>query len=228
LVLVLLWTPLLAVVRIFDRDPLRLRTGRWFRGLGRALVKIGPWRVRISGIENVTAGQAYVIVSNHQSLADIPVISHLAVDAKWLVKAELFRLPLLGWMLRMAGDISVERSDRRKGAKALLQCARLLRQQCSIVCFPEGTRSSDGEVLPFSEGPFQLAIRERAPVLPLVVEGSADALPRASWIFGARRDVDLIVLEPVAVDAWDVKRSAELCDRVRCAIVDELNRLRAG
>ena len=141
-VLVALRTPLLAVVRLLDRDPLRLRTGRWFRRLGRALAKVNPWQIRISGRENLTAGEAYVIVSNHQSLADIQVISHLAVDAKWLVKAELFRLPLLGWMLRMAGDIPVERSDRRKGAKALLQCARFLRHGCSIVCFPEGTRSS--------------------------------------------------------------------------------------
>jgi 1-acyl-sn-glycerol-3-phosphate acyltransferase len=227
-VLVLLWTPLLAVVRLLDRDPLHLRTGRWFRCLGRALAKIGPWRLRVSGRENVAAGQAYVVVSNHQSLADIPVISHLAVDAKWLVKAELFRLPLLGWMLRMAGDIPVERSDRRKGAEALLQCARVLRQGCSIVCFPEGTRSSDGQVLPFSEGPFQLAIREGAPILPLVVEGSAAALPKDSWIFGARYDVRLNVLKAVSVEGCEVKRSAELRDAVRGAIVAELNRLRAG
>jgi 1-acyl-sn-glycerol-3-phosphate acyltransferase len=145
-----------------------------------------------------------------------------------MVKAELFRVPLLGWMLRMAGDIRVERSDRRKGAKALLQCARFLRQGCSIVCFPEGTRSSDGQVLPFSEGPFQLAIRERAPVLPLVVEGSAAALPRDSWIFGGRQEVRLIVLKAVVTDGWDVKRSGELRDAVRSAIVDELKRPEEG
>jgi 1-acyl-sn-glycerol-3-phosphate acyltransferase len=216
----------LAVVRLFDRDPLRLRTGRWFRRLGRALARINLWRVRISGRENLAAGQAYAIVSNHQSLADIPVISHLAVDAKWLVKAELFRFPLLGWMLRMAGDIPVERSDRRRGAKALLQSARFLRQGCSIVCFPEGTRSRDGQVLPFSEGPFQLAIREQVPVLPLVVVGSATVLPRDSWIFGARQDVRLHVLKPVSVEGWDVKRSAELRDAVRRLIVEELERRR--
>jgi 1-acyl-sn-glycerol-3-phosphate acyltransferase len=227
-VLVLSWTPLLAVVRLFDRDPRHLRTGRWFRRLGRALAKINPWQVRVSGRENLVAGQVYVIVSNHQSMADIPVISHLAVDAKWLVKAELFRVPLLGWMLRMAGDVPVERSDRRKGAKALLQCARLLRHGCSIVCFPEGTRSRDGQVLPFSEGPFQLAIREQVPILPLVVEGSAGALPRNSWIFGGSRTVELNVLPAVAVDGWGTERSAELRDQVRRSIVDELSRLRAA
>ena len=227
-VLVLSWTPLLAAVRLFDRDPRRLRTGRWFRCLGRALAKINPWEVLISGRENLAAGQVYVIVSNHQSLADIPVISHLDVDAKWLVKAELFQWPVLGWMLRMAGDVPVERSDRRKGAKALLQCARLLRQGCSIVCFPEGTRSRDGHVLPFSEGPFQLAIREKVAILPLVVEGSAAALPKNSLIFGARRTVQLNVLKAVSVDGWDIAQSTELRDEVRRRIVDELGRLRAG
>ena len=108
--------------------------------------------------------QVYVIVSNHQSLADIPVITHLKLDTKWLAKAELFRVPVFGWMLRMAGDVPVERGDTRKAAKAMLQCARYLRQRCSVVFFPEGTRSRDGAVLPFNEGPFQLAIREQAPV----------------------------------------------------------------
>lgn len=227
-VLVLLWAPLLAIIRLFDRDPRHLRTGRWFRRLGRALAKVNPWEIRITGREQVEPGRVYVIVSNHQSMADIPLISHLAVDAKWLVKAELFRLPVVGWMLRMAGDIPVERGDRRKGAKALLQCARVLRQGCSVVCFPEGTRSRDGQVQPFSEGPFQLAIRERTPILPLVVEGTLDALPRNSWIFGDSRAVDLHVLRPVSVEGWDGARGPELRDQVRQQMADELRRLRGS
>ena len=226
--LILLWTPLLAIVRLFDRDPMRLRTGRWFRRLGRGLAKINPWRIHISGIENLKAGQVYVIVSNHQSLADIPVIAHLMLDTKWLAKAELFRLPVVGWMLRMAGDVPVDRSDRRKSAKAMLQCGRYLRQGCSVVFFPEGTRSADGEVLPFNEGPFVLAIREKAQILPLVVEGSGKALPRKSWIFGGTQDIYLHVLEEVPVAGWTIKQSAELRDEVRRRIVDELQRRRGA
>jgi 1-acyl-sn-glycerol-3-phosphate acyltransferase len=225
--LVLFWVPLLGFIRLSDREPLRLRTGRWFRRLGRALARVNPWRIHMSGHENLDPKQAYVIVSNHQSLADIPLISHLRLDTKWLAKAELFRFPLVGWMMRMAGDVPVERSDRRKAAKAMLQCARYLRQHCSVVFFPEGTRSSDGQVLPFNDGPFQLAIREQVKVLPLVVEGSGTALPRRSWIFGGIQDIHLRVLEPVPVDGWDVKQSTELKDAVRQRIVDELSRLRS-
>jgi 1-acyl-sn-glycerol-3-phosphate acyltransferase len=224
--LVLFWTILLAAIRLFDVDPRRLRTGRWFRRLGRVLARVNPWRIHISGGENVDAAAVYVIVSNHQSLADIPVISHLKLDTKWLAKAELFRLPLVGWMLRMAGDVPIERSDRRKGARAMLQCARYLRQRCSVVFFPEGTRSPDGQVLPFNDGPFQLAIREQIAILPLVVEGSGAALPRNSWIFGGTQDIHLQILEAVSVDGWSIAEVSALRDMIRQRIVDELDRLR--
>jgi 1-acyl-sn-glycerol-3-phosphate acyltransferase len=226
--LILLWVAFLAIVRLFDRDPQRLRTARCFRRLGHAMARVNPWRLHISGRERVESGQVYVIVSNHQSFADIPVVSHVNIDAKWLGKAEMFRVPLIGWMLRMAGDIPVARGDRRKSAQALLQCARYLRHGCSIVFFPEGTRSRDGQVLPFNEGPFQLAIRERVPVLPLVVEGTGDALPRNSWLFGGSRDIHLRILEPVSVEGWTVKQSGELRDAVRGKMVDELNSLRSA
>jgi 1-acyl-sn-glycerol-3-phosphate acyltransferase len=224
--LIVLWAPLLGSIRLFDFEPRRLRTGRWFRRLGRVLAKINPWRIHISGAENLRPNQNYVVVSNHQSFGDIPLISHLKLDTKWLAKAELFRFPFIGWMLRMAGDVPIDRSDRRKGAQALLQCARYLRQRCSVVFFPEGTRSPDGQVLPFNEGPFQLAIREHVPILPLVVEGSGAALPRNSWIFGGIQDIHLRVLEAVSVDGWNVKQVSALRDAVRQKIVDELDRLR--
>jgi 1-acyl-sn-glycerol-3-phosphate acyltransferase len=225
-VLILFWALLLGVVRLFDRDPLRLRTARWFRRLGRLLAKVNPWRIQISGLENLKPDQVYVIVSNHQSLADIPLIAHLILDTKWLAKAELFRLPFVGWMMRMSGDVPVERSDSRKAAKALLQCARYLRQGISVVFFPEGTRSKDGKMLPFNEGPFQLAIREKRPVLPLVVEGSGTALPKNSWLFGGTQNIQLRVLEAVSVEGWNTRQSAELRDEVRVRIVQELDRLR--
>ncbi len=201
--LIVLWVPLLGFIWIFYREPNRLKTGRWFRHLGRLLAKLNPWRIYISGLEHIVRDQVYVIVSNHQSLADIPLIAHLELDAKWLAKAELFRLPLLGWMLRMAGDIPVERSVPRQSARALLRCAKCLRQGCSVVFFPEGGRSVDGKVQQFNPGAFQLAIRERVAILPLVVDGTATALPRKTWLFGANQDVCLRVLEPVPTEGWD-------------------------
>lgn len=225
--LVILWVPLLGVIWLFDNGPARLRTGRWFRRLGRLLAKPNPWRIHISGQERIDPNQVYVIVSNHQSLADIPLIAHLRVDTKWLAKAELFRMPLVGWMLRMAGDVPVERSSPQQSARALLNCAKPLRQRCSVVFFPEGARSTDGGVRPFNVGAFQLAIRERVPILPLVVHGTAQALPRKTWLFGDNQDVWLQVLPPVPVEGLDTKQSAILSDTVRQSIVDELARLQS-
>jgi len=225
--LVLLWVPLVGVAFLLDRDPMRTRTARQFRRLGRAISQVNPWRLHISGGENIDPHQVYVVVSNHQSLADIPLITHLRIDAKWLAKAELFKFPMVGWMLRMSGDIPVDRADRRKAAKALLQCARYLRKRRSVIFFPEGTRSHDGEVLPFNEGPFQLALREQVPVLPLAVEGSGAALPRTSWIFGPSQDIYLEILPPVSTIGGTVKESADLRDRVRESIAAKVLALRA-
>lgn len=220
--LVLAWIPYMAVVRLFDRDPLRVATARAFRRLGEMVAKVNPWRLRIAGLENIDRTRAYVVVANHQSLADIPLISHLRIDAKWLGKAELFRVPVFGWLMRMAGDVSVERGDRRKAAQSLLQCARLLKQRLSVVFFPEGTRSKDGRILPFNDGPFQLAVREGVPVLPVVVEGTGTALPRNTWKFGGAQDIWLHVLEPVPPGS-DV---GELRESVRGRMIAELERIR--
>jgi len=224
-VLVILWLPLMGIIWTFDKE-LRLRTGRSFRRLGRMLTRVNPWRIHITGREHMDANQVYVIVSNHQSLADIPLLSHLRLDTKWLAKVELFRVPLFGWMLRMAGDVPVDRSAPRQGARALMQCAKYLRQRCSVVFFPEGGRSPDGEVQPFNEGAFQLAIREQVPILPVVVEGTGKALPSKTWLWGKSRDIQLRVLEAIPVEGWGVKESAALRDTVRQRIVDELSRLR--
>ena len=224
--LILLWLPVLGSVRLFERDPMRLRTARLFRRLGRAIARVNPWRLHIAGREHLDPNQVYVVVSNHQSLADIPLITHLRIDAKWLAKAELFRVPIVGWMLRMAGDIPVERTDRRKAAQALLQCARYLKQRCSVIFFPEGTRSRDGEVLPFNDGPFQLALREQVPVLPLAVEGSGAALPRNSWLFGPAQDIYLEVLPPISTVGRNPKDSAGLREDVRAAIAARVRTIR--
>jgi 1-acyl-sn-glycerol-3-phosphate acyltransferase len=223
--IVLLWVPLLWVVVALDRDPLRRSTARWFRRLGPMVANVNPaWNVLIEGRENIRKGQAYVVVSNHQSLADIPLIAHLGIDAKWLAKTELGKFPVFGWMMRVSRDIFVDRSDRRKAAQALLQCARMLKQGLSVVFFPEGTRSKTGEVLPFNDGPFQLVIREGLPVLPLAVEGTGAALPRSSWMFGPTQDIHLHVLTEIAPETFgSVEELRELC---RARISDEIHRIR--
>jgi len=222
-VLIVVWLPLLALIRLADRDPVRYTTGRWFRRLGVAMTSANPsWKVHLDGEPVSDPRRPYVVVSNHQSLADIPIISHLPWEMKWIGKAELFSLPVIGWMMRLAGDIPVDRADRRSGARMLLIARRYLQQKCSVMFFPEGTRSPDGRVGAFNQGAFHLAIKAGVPVLPVVVEGSSNCLPKKSWKFGPPLHIRLRVLPPVETQGMTTDDSAKLRDDVRSMIVRQI------
>ena len=224
--LIFVWIPLLGIIWLFDRDPRKIRTGRWFRRLGRNIARVNPWRLHVSGADRIRPGQVYIVVANHQSLADVPLMCYLRIDAKWLAKVELFRFPVTGILLRMAGDIPVDRSVQRKAGQALVRAARAVRSGVSLVFYPEGSRSRDGSIQPFNDGPFRLAVREQIPLLPLVIDGSGNALPRNSFLFGPALDIYLRVLEPVSVQPG--MNAAELRDRVREMMIRELERMRAS
>ncbi len=221
--LVLLWLPLLAVCRLFDRDPVRYRTGRLFRRLGVALSRVDPtWRLEVSGEHISDPRRPYVVVSNHQSLADIPLIANVPWEMKWVAKKELFRLPVVGWMMKLAGDIAVDRRDRRSGARMLLQAQAYLRQRCSVMFFPEGTRSPDGGVGRFNDGAFHLAVTAGVPLLPLAVDGSRACIEKNSWRFGREATVRLKILPPVDTSGMTSEHVPLLRDRVRSVIVRQI------
>jgi 1-acyl-sn-glycerol-3-phosphate acyltransferase len=223
---VLLWLPLLSVIRLFDRTPPHFQTGRWFRRLGMTMIKLNPaWKVHISGKEYVERGRAYVVVSNHQSLVDIPLISCLPWEMKWIAKAELFEIPIVGWMMRMAGDIPLDRKSRG-GAQALLRAKTYLQLNCPVMIFPEGTRSPDGRLQPFTDGAFHLAIKAQAPVLPIVLEGSHPCLQKGSWKFGEPQDIYLKILPPVDTSGMTSRETTALRERIHQQIVEQLSLMR--
>jgi 1-acyl-sn-glycerol-3-phosphate acyltransferase len=222
-ILILVWLPLLALSRLFDRDPVLYRTGFLFRKLGKALTQVNPaWRLHISGDIVSDPRRPYVVVSNHQSLADIPLVSNLPWEMKWIAKKELFRLPVVGWMMQLAGDISVDRQSARSGAQALLRAQRYLERKCSVMVFPEGTRTLDGRVRPFADGAFHLAVKAKVHILPLVIEGSRDCIPKNSWKFGKPSDIHLKVLPPVDTSSLTTDNVPALRDKVRMAIMREI------
>jgi len=222
-VLIVVWLPLLAVVRWFDRDPARYRTGRWFRRLGMAMTRINPaWRIEISGETLDDPRHPYVVVSNHQSNADIPIISCLPWEMKWVAKAELFTVPFVGRMMRLAEDIPVDRESRTSGARVLIKAQHYLKHKCSVMFFPEGTRSRDGRVYAFTDGAFHLAIKAQVPVLPLALDGTQEALPKHSWKFGKAHAVKLKVLPPVPTVGLAKADVTRLREQVRGEIVAQV------
>jgi 1-acyl-sn-glycerol-3-phosphate acyltransferase len=128
-----------------------------------------------------------VVVSNHESHADVFLISRLPWEMKWLAKSALFAVPFLGWCLWLAGDVAVKRGAARSARDAMARCARWLARGVPVAIFPEGTRSMTDELLPFKDGAFRLAIETGADILPVAVSGTRRALPKHSWKFGTAR-----------------------------------------
>ncbi|NBC18637.1 MAG: 1-acylglycerol-3-phosphate O-acyltransferase [Bacteroidetes bacterium] len=223
IVLIVVWLPLLALVRLFDRDPARYRTGRWFRRLGMAMTKVNPaWQIEILGTTVENPRNPYVVVSNHQSNADIPIISCLPWEMKWVAKIELFKLPFAGWMMRLAEDIPVDRGDKMSRARVLVRARRVLRDKCSVMFFPEGTRSRDGRVLRFTDGAFRLAIKAQVPILPLAIDGTQNALPKHDWRLGDVSRIRLKVFPPIPTEGLTAADADRLRDEVRDQIIAQI------
>lgn len=222
LVLILVWLPLLVVVRLFDRSPVHYATGRLFRRLGALMTKVNPaWSIMQTGTPPADPRHPYVVVSNHQSNADIPVISRLPWEMKWVAKQVMFDLPVVGWLLKLAGDIPVDRRDPQSRSEVLPRAKAILENRCSVMIFPEGTRSRDGRVRRFQDGSFRLAIEAGVPVLPLALDGTAAALPKDGWAFG-EVSVRLHVFDPVPTKDLTPEDAPLLRERVRQTIIEKV------
>ena len=215
--LVILWTPVVAIALLatgwWDRP--RWIAGRVFRFGARLLVALNPyWSVRVEGRIPARDVHPFVAVSNHESLADIILIGTLPWDMKWLSKSSIFRVPFLGLMMRMAGDVGVQRGEVASRAAAFTALKRWLERGASVMLFPEGTRSRTAEMLPFKNGAFRLAIETGLPILPLAVHGTRTAIRKGSMQFGNARVV-VRVLEPVSTVGLEPDDLDELRARVR-------------
>lgn len=219
-VLALVWLPLLTGIFVATApfDPGRYAAGRWFRRAAVAAAKLIPvWDFRTSGVMITDPRRPYVAVSNHESYADIFLISHLPWEMKWLSKEAIFRIPVMGWMMRMAGDIAVRRGDAQSRAEATAAVRDRLAKGVSVMIMPEGTRSPDGKLLPFRDGAFRIAVDLGLPILPMAVAGTRSAMARDSMRFNRARAM-VRVLEPVETTGLTAADVPALRDRVRESI----------
>lgn len=147
-----------------------------------------PIWVEVQGAENAERDRSYVVTSNHQSMYDIFVIyGWLKLDMKWVMKAELRRIPFIGMGCEKAGHIFVDRRNHKQAARAINEALERLGDGIGILFFPEGTRSNDGQLLPFKKGAFHTAIEQQVPILPVTVSGTKEILPNKTlWLFPGR------------------------------------------
>jgi 1-acyl-sn-glycerol-3-phosphate acyltransferase len=180
------------------------------------------WPVTVEGREKIRPGTTYVMVANHLSLIDILVLFRLFRHFKWVSKIENFKVPVIGWNMSMNRYIKLRRGDRESVVQMMEQCETTIGQGNSIMMFPEGTRSPTGEMRAFKPGAFELALKTETPILPIVISGTADALPKRGFVLQGRHPIRIGVLDPIPHEQFADMSVEELTDYVRDVIATEI------
>jgi 1-acyl-sn-glycerol-3-phosphate acyltransferase len=208
--------PLVTASSVRHIGELPRRPGRWIRRAGRAVATVNPlWNFSIEGDAPADIGsRPYVVVANHLSLADPFLLSSLPWDMQWVAKESLFKVPVMGWIMRLGGDISLRRGSGDSVRAMLDQCRRALDGGLSVMLFPEGTRATKTGVQPFKDGAFELAIEKHVPVLPIAIAGTEQAMRKGSGRLG-RAKAKARILPVVPTTGMTEADVPVLRDRVR-------------
>lgn len=182
------------------------------------------WPVRITGREHIEPGRTYMLVANHESLVDILVLFRLFKDYKWVSKVENFKVPVIGWNMRMNRYVPLKRGDRESVIEMMAACRERIGEGSSIMMFPEGTRSTTGQMRPFKAGAFELAREAGIPVVPIVLRGTRNALPKRGFVLQGRHAISVTVLPAVPAEEVSALTSSDLTTHVQQLIADELAR----
>lgn len=203
---------------VFTQDAANMTAVIWSR-LSCAIV---PIRVTLTGKKNYTRHQPYVVVANHQSMADIPVIhGFMGLNIKWIMKQELRKIPIFGIACHYLGCIFIDRSHRDAAIQSIHRARKYLSPKASVLFFAEGTRSRTGKVHPFKKGAFVFARETKLPILPVTIKNSYQILPPDSLDL-VPGSIDIIVHRPVYILATDPDRMDEVIESVRSTIAAPL------
>jgi 1-acyl-sn-glycerol-3-phosphate acyltransferase len=223
------WLPLLAGASVVHRnDDVPRAQGRWLRRFGRATSGLTPlWKFTVEGAAPPdVASRPYVVVANHVSMADPFLLSWLAWDMQWVAKEELFRMPVIGWLMQLGGDIPLKRGEGESVQAMFSSCRHALRHGLSVMIFPEGTRAKAGEARPFKDGAFRLAVEAGVPILPVAIGGTQRCMPRGSPWFG-RAHAIARVLAPIDTQGLAADDVPRLRDMAQARIVENVTEIEA-
>ena len=184
------------------------------------------WNFKIEGRELIDPNKTYVMVSNHQSYFDIFAVFGLFTFFKWVSQEQIFKIPFVGWNMYLNQYVKVVRGNLSSIKQMLKDCRAWLDRGVSIMLFPEGTRSETGEMGPFRDGAFRLAIEAGVPILPIVIDGTFEVLPKGRNILNFTTPIRLKVLPPVDSRPFS-KNAIGLRDHVRSLIEKELQEMRS-
>ena len=225
----LVFTPIAILIRLLtwipDRNLRILSKFSCFWGAQYIWV-IPLWKLKIYGRNKINDKKVQILVTNHQSLADILVMNSLFKHFRWTSKVENFRVPLVGWTLLLNRSIRIYRNATDAWQKFESQALKALASGDSILMFAEGTRSKTGKVGKFKEGAFRLALNTHTDIQPCVLDGTSKAIPKSGWILTGRQEMVLKVLDPLPYESFKDLSSAELAAKVQNIIENALEELR--
>jgi len=227
-VLLVITVPLAIATIVFGAfDPHGKRVYRINQFWTWLILRMGRVSLRVTGLENLQPSEQYVFMVNHQSNVDIPVLiqSLIRFQLRWIAKRELLRVPLFGWAMWATKHITVDRSAPLGAVKSLEHARKRLAAGISIVIFPEGTRSRNGQLLPFKKGGFLLAAKTRTKIVPVTILGSAGLLPAGAWKL-LPGTVQVFVDKPITIENHHPRELRQSIAQVRQIIESRLKEAR--
>jgi 1-acyl-sn-glycerol-3-phosphate acyltransferase len=196
------------------------RARRYLIHWARISLKLARLEITVAGLERLDLNRPYVFMPNHSSFLDVLLVfAFIPHNFRSIVKEEFFSIPLMGLTVKSSGQIPLDRKNPRKGLRSIRQAAELLKRGVSIVAFPEGTRSPDGEIHEFKTTLFVLPIRTRIPVVPVLIEGTFQAL-RSGSVLLRHHPVKVTFLDPVSPGCFSDKDRASYAEEVRRRLIE--------
>ncbi len=220
IVFVILWL----IACPFDRQHYFTQKLTWY--LASFYVYIYPFGdIDFIDKHKLVKNKACIAVSNHQSLLDILILYHLYAYFMWVSKVENFSIPALGWMMTINGYIRVSRNDPKTFPKMYEGITKALKNNRTVMMFPEGTRSLTGKIGRFKDGAFKSAVENKVSILPIVVYGTGNLLPKNGMAISGKTKIIIKVLDEIPYEKFPSYDPQILKEHVKNIIADELNRI---
>jgi 1-acyl-sn-glycerol-3-phosphate acyltransferase len=225
LVMTILLAPVVIVARLLGvpQGPTSIYT-RCVRLWARSINVAAGVRVRVHGREHILNSRGAVFIANHVSWFDIFALASELSWSSFVAKSELRRIPLFGFAAEVVGIVFIDRDNRKSAFESYKLAAQEVQRGRSIIVCPEGTRGRDYHLRPFKKGPFVLAIASQSPLIPTIVHGAREVMPKGSFAIRAGT-VDLHFLEPISTAGFDYDRRAELMTEVWSTMAGALESL---
>ena len=173
------------------------------------------WKMKIYGLEKIQKDKAYVIMPNHQSMLDIPIIASMGINSLWISKREVLYLPIINLIILIRKDLLIKRGSLSDSKRMIKACRKALRNGISVTVFPEGTRTKTGAVGQLKEGAFVVAKLGNADIIPIIIDGSYDTThPRSGWGLKFPSKIDVHILDPIPFDSFRDDQVRDLKENV--------------